>query len=74
MRYPYEEEIEKIFLQMWNGEIKFDEIRKAQRTRKLYADEQAMLNVRDLLYRAMSKSFNDGIDFQKSGKKGMTPA
>jgi hypothetical protein len=67
-RYPYENAIEtlvkKHFGLHWDFKV----------ARELPDDKhsKALLAVRALVYEAMNKSFNDGIDFQKSWKRGMS--
>lgn len=66
MRYPYEDDIEQLVQQHFHLHWSFDSARRLPRSEH----SQAILAIRTLLYCAMNKSFNDGIEFQKSGKKG----
>ncbi len=67
-RYPHENAIEELvarhFRICWSFEA----------ARKLPTNEhsRALLAIRQLVYDAMSSSFNKGIEFQKSGKRGMS--
>jgi hypothetical protein len=67
-RYPYEDEIEGLVQRHFNLSWSF----KAARNLPNNEHSQAILAIRQLLYDAMTKSFNRGIEFQKSGKRGMS--
>jgi len=66
MRYPYEDEIEKVVHTHFGGCWTFDSARKLPNEDA----SKGLTAIRQLVYTAMTKSFNDGIEFQKSGKKG----
>ena len=70
MRYPYEEDIEQLVQAHFNIHWSFDAARRLPSE----IHSKQLLAIRDLVYAAMQKSFNNGIDFAKSGKRGMTPA
>ena len=67
-RYPYEHAIEDLVREHFGLHWSFDA------ARKLPSDKHsiALLAIRALVYEAMQKSFNDGIEFQKAGKRGMS--
>ena len=69
-RYPYEDEIEQLVLKHFNLSWSFESARKLRSDKH----SQALLAIRELVYRAMTESFNKGIEFEKSGKRGMQPA
>ena len=69
-RYPYENAIEDLMLKQFGTYWSFE----AVRSYPTYQTSQRMLAIRALVYEAMQKSFNDGIEFQKAGKRGMQPA
>ena len=69
-RYPYENAIEDLMLKQFNTSWSFEAVRSCPTCQT----SQRMLAIRALVYEAMQKSFNDGIEFQKAGKRGMQPA
>lgn len=69
-RYPYETEIEKIAQQHFGLHWSFESCRSLPHDKH----SRALMAIRDLVYEAMTTSFNRGIEFQKSGKRGMQPA
>lgn len=66
-RYPYENAIEELVQRHFRLHWSF------KSARQLPASEhsQALIAIRDLVYKAMADSFNRGIEFQRSGKTGM---
>lgn len=67
-RYPHENAIEELVAKHFGVCWSFEA------ARKLPANEHslALMAIRQLVYDAMSSSFNKGIEFQKSGKRGMS--
>lgn len=69
-RYPHENAIEDLVERYFGLHWSF----KSARSLPNEASSRALLAIRQLVYDAMSDSFNRGIEFQKSGKRGMSPA
>lgn len=71
-RYPYEDEIEDIVKRFFTpqGETAYAFNNLRGRTFHSAPTALGMLKIRDLVYGAMQKSYNDGIEHQKSGKVG----
>lgn len=66
--YPYENAIEDLMAERFHTFWSFD----AARVHPTVKSSQRMMAIRALVYEAMQKSFNDGIEFQKAGKRGMS--
>ena len=69
-RYPYENAIEDLARDHFGLHWSFDAVRSLPNDKH----STALMAIRILVYEAMQKSFNDGIEFQKAGKRGMQPA
>ena len=69
-RYPYENAIEDLARDHFGLHWSFESARSFRNDRRSHA----LMAIRVLVYEAMQKSFNDGIEFQKAGKRGMQPA
>jgi hypothetical protein len=67
-RYPYEHAIEDLMWEHFNTSWSFEAVRTCPTAKSSIR----MKAIRDLVYEAMQKSFNDGIDFQKAAKRGMS--
>ena len=66
--YPNENAIEDLVQEHFGLHWSFKSARELPHDRH----SRALMAIRTLVYDAMSSSFNRGIEFQKSGKKGMT--
>jgi len=67
-RYPYEHAIEDLVQRHFNLNWSFTAARHLPHDK----NSRALMAIRQLVYDAMSDSFNRGIDFQKKGLRGMT--
>jgi hypothetical protein len=60
-RYPYENAIEDLMREHFNTSWSFEAVRSCPTAEA----SKRMLAIRELVYDAMSNSFNRGIEFQK---------
>lgn len=67
-RYPYEEAIEELVQRYFKITRTFDEARRYP----MDLDGQKLMAIRQLIYDAMTESFNRGIEISREGgKRGM---